>query len=321
MKTIFTTADVRPGDRFDSWHEAARKYIIEHDSHPDCRLTFAAKLCCAALDELTLVSLDSSPLTAVHTSRHVAQTTPDELLVCRQFAGTLLIEQSSRKVALHTGDMTLLDPRLPYAARFSSDSSLLVVKVPRQRLEARVGRTGNIVARVMRPAHEETGFISDFLALLLAHVERLGSTAATVADQTLDLLAVALAKIGGVSRPRVSSARFVVSTRLRAAIERQLTNPALDPAVAAAAAGVSVRYANAVLADESTSVARLILTRRLERCRQALCDVAQAHRSISDIAYSWGFSDMTHFGRKFRAAYGLLPSEYRKAHGPNPARQ
>jgi AraC-like DNA-binding protein len=166
----------------------------------------------------------------------------------------------------------------------------------------------------MRPAQDETGFISDFLALLPAHVERLGPTAATVADQALDLLAVALAKMGGVSRSRVSSARFLVLTRLRAAIDSQLTNPALDPAVAAAAAGVSVRYANAVLADESTSVARLILTRRLERCRQALCDVAQARRSISDIAYSWGFSDMTHFGRRFRATYGLLPSEYRKAH-------
>ena len=287
--------------------------MIDPDSRPDCRLTFAAKLCCASLDELTLVALDSSPLTAVHTSRHV-QVIPDELLVCRQFAGTLLIEQNGREVALRTGDMTLIDPRLPYAARFSSDANLLVVKVPRRRLEARVGRTGNMVARLMRPAQDETGFISDFLALLPAHVERLGPTAATVADQALDLLAVALAKMGGLSRSRVSSARFLVLTRLRAAIDSQLTNPALDPAVAAAAAGVSVRYANAVLADESTSVARLILTRRLERCRQALCDVAQARRSISDIAYSWGFSDMTHFGRRFRATYGLLPSEYRKAH-------
>jgi len=262
--------------------------VIDPDSRPDCRLTFAAKLCCASLDELTLVALDSSPLTAVHTSRQV-QVIPDELLVCRQFAGTLLIEQNGREVALRTGDMTLVDPRLPYAARFSSDANLLVVKVPRRRLEARVGRTGNMVARLMRPAQDETGFISDFLALLPAHVERLGPTAATVADQALDLLAVALAKMGGVSRSRVSSARFLVLTRLRAAIDSQLTNPALDPAVAAAAAGVSVRYANAVLADESTSVARLILTRRLERCRQALCDVAQARRSISDIAYSWGF--------------------------------
>ena len=34
---------------------------------------------------------------------------------------------------------------------------------------------------------------------------------------------------------------------------------------------------------------------------------------VSEIAYGWGFSDMTHFGRKFRAAFGLLPSEYRRA--------
>jgi AraC-like DNA-binding protein len=315
MKTIFSTADFRPHDRFDSWHAAARKYVIDHDSRPDCRLTFAAKLCCAALDEMTLVSFDCSPMTVAHTSRHIAQVTPDELFICRQFAGTLLVEQSGREAVLGAGDMTLLDPRSPYGARLSTDSSLLVLKVPRQRLEARVGRTGNMVARAMRPAHEEIGFVSDFLALLPAHVERLGQTAAAVADQTLDLLAVALAKMGGVSGPQVSSARLVVATRLRAAIERQLSNPALDPAVAAAAAGVSVRYANAVLADENTSVARLIQTRRLERCRQALCDVTQAYRTISDIAYSWGFSDMTHFGRRFRATYGFLPSDYRKAHG------
>jgi AraC family transcriptional regulator, positive regulator of tynA and feaB len=107
-----------------------------------------------------------------------------------------------------------------------------------------------------------------------------------------------------------------VLTRVRAAIERRLSDPALDPAIVAAAAGISVRYANAVLAQQGTSLARLIQTRRLERCRKALGDLTQAHRSISDIAYFWGFSDMTHFGRRFRSAYGLLPSEYRRAHSP-----
>jgi AraC family transcriptional activator of tynA and feaB len=314
MKTIFSTADVRPCDRFDSWHAAARQYIIDHDSHPDCRLTFAARLSCAALDEMTFVSFESSPMTVSHTSRHVAQATPDELFICRQLAGALLLEQDGREVALKTGEMTMLDPRLPYRGRFSSISSLLVVKVPRRRLEARVGRTGNMIARLIRPAPGEIGLVCDFLAILPAHAEHLGLTAATVADQALDLLAVALAKASGVPGPRVSSARFVVLTRLRSAIEGRLTDPALDPAAAAAAAGVSIRYANAVLADENTSVARLIQTRRLERCRHALCDLTQARRSISDIAYCWGFSDMTHFGRRFRAAYGLLPREYRKAH-------
>jgi hypothetical protein len=99
----FSTADVRPRDRFDSWHAAARKYIIDHDSRPDCRLTFAAKLCYAALDEMTLASVECSPMMAVHTSRQVSQTTPDELFVCRELTGTMLFEQSRREAALKAG--------------------------------------------------------------------------------------------------------------------------------------------------------------------------------------------------------------------------
>ena len=53
------------------------------------------------------------------------------------------------------------------------------------------------------------------------------------------------------------------------------------------------------------------MSRRLARCRRALEDPSQAHRTVSEIAYGWGFSDMTHFGRKFKAAYGLLPRDYR----------
>lgn len=313
MKTIFSTAGVRQQDRFDSWHAAARQYVIDHDARADSRLNFEAKLCSAALGGLNLVSFQSSSMTVSHTRRQAAQAPGDELFVCRQLAGTLLLEQGGPEVTLSSGDMALLDPRLPYSARFSSGSSLLVVKVPRRRLEARVGRTGSMIARRMRPEPGENGLLSDFLALLPLHAERLDLTAATVAEQALDLLAVALAKESGLRGPQVSSARLLVLVRLRSAIEASLMDPALSPAAVAAAVGVSLRYANTVLASENTSVARLIQTRRLERCRQALGDPTQAHRLISEIAYSWGFSDMTHFGRRFKAAYGMLPTEYRKA--------
>jgi AraC-like DNA-binding protein len=66
-------------------------------------------------------------------------------------------------------------------------------------------------------------------------------------------------------------------------------DPALDAETVAAATGVSARYANAVLAQEGTLITRLIQTRRLARCRQALEDSLQGHRTISEIAYSWGF--------------------------------
>jgi AraC-like DNA-binding protein len=33
---------------------------------------------------------------------------------------------------------------------------------------------------------------------------------------------------------------------------------------------------------------------------------------IGGIAFDWGFSDLSHFGRRFRAAYGMTPGEYRR---------
>ncbi|MGH1587324.1 helix-turn-helix domain-containing protein [Methylobacterium phyllosphaerae] len=128
----------------------------------------------------------------------------------------------------------------------------------------------------------------------------------------LDLIALSFGRAADKVMPRTSSARSLVRMRLRTEIDARLSDRTLQPSTIASAAGVSVRYANAVLADENTSVMQLIQARRLARCRQALEDPAQMHRTVSEIAYGWGFSDMTHFGRRFKAAYGLLPSEWRR---------
>ncbi len=77
-------------------------------------------------------------------------------------------------------------------------------------------------------------------------------------------------------------------------------------------AGISIRYANALLSVEGTSLERCILDRRLERCRRALEDPRQAHRTIGDIAFAWGFSDLSHFTRRFKAEFGVSPGEYRR---------
>ena len=206
-----------------------------------------------------------------------------------------------------------LDPLLPYAGRFFSGSKLLVLKIPRRLLEARTGKTRQMIARRIRPIAAESSLASSFLAMLPTHAGNLGAAAEViVADQALDLIAVSFAKAMESGKPRISSARSLALLNLRAAVEARLADPALDTETVAAAAGVSVRYANAVLAQEGTSITRLIQTRRLARCRRALDDPLQGHRTISEIAYGWGFSDMTHFGRRFKAAFGSSPRDYRK---------
>jgi AraC family transcriptional regulator, positive regulator of tynA and feaB len=313
MKTVFSTAEVHPRDRFDYWHSVACKEVVDHDSNPQRRQAFEAQLQSGSLADIGVVLFENSPMAVSHAARHIAQAKADDYLVCRQVAGRVALEQDSREFVLVSGDMTMLDPQLPYLGKFAAGSRMLVFKIPRSPLETRVGNTREMIARLMRPSDAECSLTSAFLAILPDHEGRLGAaTEAVVKEPVLDLLAISLSTAVAAAKPRLSSARSLVFMKLRVAVEARLADPMLDAETVAAAAGVSVRYANAVLAGVSTSIMRLVQTRRLARCRRAFDDPSQAHRMVSDIAYSWGFSDMTHFGRRFRDAYGLLPSEYRK---------
>jgi AraC-like DNA-binding protein len=49
----------------------------------------------------------------------------------------------------------------------------------------------------------------------------------------------------------------------------------------------------------------------LDACSKALRDPLQQTRSISEIAYSSGFNDLSHFNKTFRARFGMPPSQWR----------
>ncbi len=98
-----------------------------------------------------------------------------------------------------------------------------------------------------------------------------------------------------------------------------LADPDLSPSGIARALRVSVRYLHLLFQAEGTSPARWILERRLERAGRLLTDPRQASRTVTDIAFSVGFKDASHFTRAFKNGQGLGPREYRRTYsGPPP---
>lgn len=313
MRKIFSTDDVHPRDRFDYWMGAIRQNIIRNDAVPACRRAFRAELSARSIGAVHITLSSSSAIKVSHTKHHNGQPSDDQLFVFMPLAGSKVLQQSGRQAVLWPGQLALIDPRLPHDASISDGSGMLTLILDRQLLEQRLGAVQDLTARPVLPDTAEGQLASGYLNMISSQAGSLSSAAAELVQvQLLDLVALALGKSRGEQVSCGSSARLLVRTKLHAAIEARLSDPGLDTATIARAAGVSARYANVVLADENTSLGRLIQTRRLERCRTALADPAEAHRSVSEIAYGWGFSDMTHFGRRFRVAYGLLPSEFRR---------
>ena len=89
-------------------------------------------------------------------------------------------------------------------------------------------------------------------------------------------------------------------------------DPALSVEAVARALNCSRRQLYNAFAEEADGVAGYILARRLDACREAFEDRATNHRSITDIALTFGFSNMAHFSRVFRAHLGVAPSDYRR---------
>jgi AraC family transcriptional activator of tynA and feaB len=312
MDELFTMAGVHPRDRLAYWCAAARKLFGDHEFRVGAR--FDATVYGASLGHVDFALADWTGIHgAVRMARDVARGESEGYLLCLQLAGSAIAAQDGREAAIHPGDFVLVDVQRPYACRYSAHSRKIVFKIPRHALQARLGAGSEITARAVRKSDGVGGMASAFLAMIPDRACALQpAVRGQIAEQALDLASLALSTETAGRKPRLSSTSAVSLLSLRSAIELRLTDPGLDATTAAAAAGVSVRYANVLLSQHDTSIARLIQARRLEHCRRALADHAQSRRTIAEIAYAWGFSDPSHFGRRFKLAFGCSPSEYRE---------
>ena len=312
MQIVFSTDKVHPRDRFSYWREEASKAFVTHDFSSSVGRSFRGSIRAGSLDVLSLALFESDAAAIKRTQRCLRQDADDDLLVCMQTSGKMIVHQDGRDAPVGVNDMVLIDSRRPFSLTTGNGHGSLVVKVPRGELQGRLGDVTSLAARAISSREPAAALASGFLAMLPKHIETLsGKIGSKVAQQALDLVTLAFAANTSVECVVLSSRRTAALLRLKATIEGALGDHTLRPAGAAASAGLSVRYANALLAEEGTSLERFIMLRRLQHCHQALSDPAQTYRTVSDIAYSYGFSDLSHFTRRFKAQFGRVPSECR----------
>jgi AraC-like DNA-binding protein len=290
--------------------------FVDHECRVEGSTSFSATIHHAPLDQLEIAHVESDGLReSTRRARGIAHGEDNVFFLCAQLAGTSIMSQDGREAAMRPGDFMVIDAQRTSTNLFPAAYGLLIVKIPHRAMKARLASSSQLTACTISGATGIGGLTSEFIRMIPERIDDLTPTArAQIGEQVLDLVALALAAEGGKDRPALSSARAIALLRLRTAVESRLTDPALDPATAAGAAGISVRYANALLNAEGSSLERLIVSRRLERCRRTLEDPAQAHRSIGEIAYAWGFSDLSHFTRRFKRAFDCTPGDYRRQH-------
>ena len=75
--------------------------------------------------------------------------------------------------------------------------------------------------------------------------------------------------------------------------------------------GISKRYLHLLFKQDGISVSRFIQQQRLAACHRALTNSEMQHLSTTDIAFQFGFGDISHFYRCFKSHYKLTPRQIR----------
>ncbi|MFD5452693.1 helix-turn-helix domain-containing protein [Streptomyces sp. NPDC127100] len=274
----------------------------------------------ARLGPLRVVTAGGHPTPAPWTARLIAQGDDRCLVVLLLLDGVADVEQDGRETRLRPGGIVLCDSARPSRITFHQPSRTASLVLPRQLAGLRETDLRRLTAT---PVGADTP-LGSLLPPLLA---RLADTAAAcppdtgeaLARSVVDLLTVLIEDRRAGAAAAEPTAAQAWLPRIRAHIDRHLTDPELSPEAIAAAHQISVRYLHRLFQAEGTTVGRWTQRRRLQECRRELARRDAADRTVAAVARRWGFTNATHFSRVFRAAYGMSPGEWRDSVLPKPA--
>lgn len=228
-------------------------------------------------------------------------------------AGDATLSQGDHCAELHPGDIAILDSSRAYVIDAPYGFDALWVSVPRYRLEGRLHALSDIMAQRIDGSTGIGHVASSMLSAALDEAPRMKTNEANrIGNHLLDMLSLSLTD-GSTARQADRTTAYSTSMlrRIQEFVEQHLDDEGLSPEQVAAAHNVSVRYVNKLFEREGTSVARWIRMRRLECCRMDIENPDNTGRSISDIAYSHGFGNISSFNRAFRSRFGLTPRTLR----------
>jgi AraC-like DNA-binding protein len=247
------------------------------------------------------------------TPSRIARASEDFVLVALGNSGVNGVYQDGREAVVSAGQFTIYDTTRPYELRFDASFSQTILQMPRKLLQQRIGAFDKLTATTFSSDRPLESLVYEFLVGMSKTIDHVDPVTATrLLDQALDLVAMAFADRMHQRSPDQSSHRSALLYRLKNYILTHLRDPELSMPRAAAAIGISPRYASDLMAAEQTSFRSYVQVQRLERCRRDLSDPAHAARHISDIAFAWGFNDLAHFSRIFKQRFGASPREWRE---------
>lgn len=304
------TSRFKLSERYDAWSDILNGTYGSWSVTPSRANEFAAKVRSNRFGQIQLVECICDPCAADRTQSDIVKDEAEFLAIQLVLDGVEHIRLGDQDFVLRAGDIIAWDStqRMTFDVRerLHKISALL----PLKRLREWLPTTWRSMPRRFLSS-QPNGF------MLSSYLRSLASEQVTGIEMNADALTEAAVAMlvspvtAASTSAHESSVRGNQLTHVKSYIDRNLSNADLTLALVAQANGISLRYLHWLFNGSGASATQYIVSRRLDRCRRDLANPAMANRTVTEIAFAWGFADAAHFSKRFRQAYSMSPSEHR----------
>jgi AraC-like DNA-binding protein len=229
--------------------------------------------------------------------------------VMLQLRGGTNVTQHSKASPLRADDLCLLDEAVPFNLEVTEAASrVMFLRIPRDLVLIRYPYLEQRTAQAFERDDPGTGILRCYLLGLF-------ESAGLLEKERCSTALVSAAMLLGVPKPPSSELTDDLHWRARSAlsfIDANLSDPMLNAERVAAEQKISRRRLDEILLQTlGSSVNAQIWSRRLSQAAHDLRDPSQASRTVTNIAFSAGFTNAAHFTRSFKRRYGCGPREWR----------
>ena len=311
MRASYSTDHAAAPMRRDVWQEIVSKTYFSLDVRFGAGNDFEGSLDAWSLGPVAVSRNVCDGLLYRRHERHLVSEREESYLITVPELTEIRFEQDGKDVRCSPGAFVIERSHLPYEFSHRDRSALWVMKIPSAVLRARIARPERLATMQFDATRSVGAMFVDMLRLSSLRIDEMDEPArALIGKQLVDLLAMAIEADERVLVGRSSSVRAAHLHRCEHFIRARLGDVRLSPQIVADGCGISLRYLHQLFEAEGTTVCAYIRNQRLLTCDAMLRD-PYCRKSISEIAYEWGFSDQAQFSRSYRARFDRTPSDTR----------
>ncbi|MEL7028983.1 MAG: helix-turn-helix domain-containing protein [Pseudomonadota bacterium] len=306
---VWSLAGAQGASRSEVWAQALSNSFFPWTLEEHVGADFTAELRQRDYDGFRLSRCACGPTSGVRTRSEIAETSSDFYSILYVVKGQETVIIDGREIHLHPGAILLWDGERPMRFKVRSDLEKLTLVAPATELESIFPFARDRVGSTVDSTKGPGALFANHLLTLESVGWRMDPADLNRAMRgTLELFAQAFA--AEREGPSTTHKRLTLE-RIRRYCLQNLADPAMTPSSVALAHGISTRYLHALFSDTGETIGNWLKRERLKRCRAALETPSERGRTITEIAFSWGFQDMSHFSKVFKAEYGVTPREIR----------